>query len=156
MHGKLFQLGYVVADLDAAMARLGETQDIRHFRVDVFGDASGLLLRSAKAYAGGTMLELLEPRLTAADRLYTSFLDSDPAVPRLQHLGYLVETEEEFTGVGAWMKARGIAVALEAVLPGKLSATYFDTRPMLGHYSEYVCLSPQARDFYDDVPANWL
>ena len=156
MHGTLFQLGYVVADLDGAMARLGETQDIRRFRVDVFGASSTLLLRSAKAYAGGIMLELLEPRPDAADGLYTSFLDADPTVPQLQHLGYLVETEEEFAAVGAWMKARGIGLALEAALPGVLTAAYFDTRPMLGHYSEYVRLAPQARDFYADVPVNWL
>jgi len=151
MFGKLFQLGYVVGDLDAAMARLGEAQGIREFQLQIRDKPDTPIARSAKAYIGSVMVELLEPRTGFAPAMYTDYLDQHPGALRLQHLGYLVESEEEFAAVGEWMKARNIAPIHSGGIPGVVRATYFDTRSSFGHYTEYILLLG-AKDFYQDVP----
>ncbi|MBV9510931.1 MAG: VOC family protein, partial [Caulobacteraceae bacterium] len=133
--GKLYQLGYVVGDLDAAMARLRQRLGICHFQVQVRDRPDAPTVRSAKAYVGPTMLEFLEPRAGVASPMYTDFLDQDPATPRLQHLGYMVASREEFAAIAEWMKSH----VLRWLTPQ--SSRVFFWRPTLTHAPSLVIIA---------------
>ena len=150
LFGRLFQYGYVVKDLDACIARLKPALGVPKFHIKENGPSSSST-RTGKVVIGDIQLELLEAR-TDRPTVYDGYIPDDPAGMKFQHFGYYIDTREEYDAIGEWMKEKNIPLAHSAVMPDTLLAAYYDTRPLFGHYFEYVHLMPAAQNWYDDLP----
>lgn len=114
-YGEIFQLGYVVPDLDAALAHWTGRMGVGPFflyptplqfvslslRGVPLDDRSDVIRRVAVGYAGDMMIELIEPGATPS--IYTEFVDA--GLSGVQHLGAMAEsvaaTRDRMVGDGA-------------------------------------------------------
>ncbi|MBV9994270.1 MAG: hypothetical protein JO127_03560 [Caulobacteraceae bacterium] len=153
MFGRPYQLGYVTGDLSLALQRLGERQGLKNFVIEEQRRPGSAVRRVGKGYAGPMMLEIMEVD-PAIPSMYGDRVSDDPAEITLHHLGYMLDDPQDLDRVRAWCKARSLSIDLDTEAPGVLAAIYADTRPALGHYSEFVHLMPGGAGWYDKVPAN--
>lgn len=155
MFRNIFHLGYVVRDIDKFTAKMA----------DQFGVAKWKILRLPKgtavsalgfAYTQDLMIELLEVDLE--QELLPIFRDWIPASDtdaRLNHVAYLVDSEDELQTIVSQFESAGVATAVRASFGDIFSQYYYaDTVAQLGHYCEYVCLGPTGREFLADIPRN--
>lgn len=150
-----FHAGYVVRDLDQAMANLRETFGVSRWKVLPMPE--GTPARAIGfAYAGETMIELVE--VDPAGELlpiHRGWVPEREADARLNHLAYRLDSEDELRALVAWFEGAGVATArLESF--GDIFSLYYyaDTTAQLGHYSEFVCLGPAGLDFLAEIPRN--
>jgi hypothetical protein len=149
----MFQLAYVTNDLDAAAAR---------FR-DRYGTGEFLFLREmpggialALAYAGETMIELIEPQ-PGAPALYRDWIaDMEGLVVRHHHCGFLIEDDSRWAEMRSTLVGQGQAIPMEGPMPGALDYLYADTTAELGHYLEYIRLYEGGRQLFASVPLSPL
>jgi extradiol dioxygenase family protein len=148
----LFHTGYAVGDVDKAIRSLGEKFGITEWKIlRLPEDSPGRAL--AFAYAHDMMIELVAIKPGEVP-IYNDWIPRDDSALRLHHLGYLVENQAEWRNVAVQFERLGVPLAIDAEMGDLLSYRYFDTTPLLGHYSEFVLMKPGAQDFWDSVPRN--
>ncbi|MEO5597067.1 MAG: hypothetical protein ABIQ66_00465 [Novosphingobium sp.] len=148
--GGFYQFGYVTRNLDAALVTLRDTFGITRVR----RKHSSPTMESLHAWVGTTMIEVLQLS-EGAPQMYFDYLPETVGELRLQHLGYRVATLADWDELNAAAARLGLAVPLYAdMMEGQLKACYFDTRALLGHYTEFVYLAGAMAGMYDDVPQN--
>ena len=81
-----YQMGFVVADIAAAMETLGRVHGVTRFR----HRAGAAWMDAAHAWVGSTMIELIEPR-EGAPAIYTAEPPPAAGAMRLHHHGYRVQ-----------------------------------------------------------------
>ena len=148
----LYQIAYVVADIDCTVAQL-QAFGVGEFKVErdiVRPGGSGTIRHSAKAWMGPVMLELIEPWRDRKS-IY------DAPIPQgqfafLHHLGFDVEDDQAWPAVTGAIHARALPVVSAGTVPGILNYAYADTLDDLGLMLEHVELMD--RCFYDGVPRN--
>ncbi|MBG6120136.1 MULTISPECIES: VOC family protein [unclassified Sphingobium] len=144
----LYQLGFTTRDLERAQQLLGERYGISRWRVR----QPNPRMRTAHAYAGESMIELIEPS-PEGDRLYLDHMPQGDGVARLHHLGRRIADAQAWERLEQGIAALGLAVPMGgSVMEGDLHYAYVDTRADLGIYSEYVWLQGKALSLYDDIP----
>lgn len=151
----LFHLGYVVVDLQQVMHRMGETFGVSRWKVLPLPEGA-----PAKAigfaYVQDTMIELVEVDLRQELLpIHRGWLPAAADEARLNHVAYMLDSEEELLALVARHEAAGIETAwLESF--GDIFSRYYyaDTTAQLGHFSEFVCLGPAGRDFLAQIPRN--
>lgn len=123
LFGPVFQMAYVVPELDPFLDHLTGTLGIGPFflfptplpfswlkRNDVLTDGWDILSHAALAYSGDTMIEVIVPGSDPSP--YRDFLDAGRT--GLHHLGtWAVDYDAQMTTA----RAAGIRVAIEGVLP---------------------------------------
>jgi hypothetical protein len=147
----LFQLAYVTNNLEAAAAR---------FR-DQYGTGEFLFMRDlpgpialALAYAGDTMIELIEPG-PGGPPLYSDWIAGMEGVAlRHHHCGFLIDGDSEWTAVRSRFVEQGNVIPMEGQMPGALDYLYADTTADLGHYLEYIRLYEGGRQLFASVPGS--
>jgi len=145
-----YQLGFVARNLDRAVEALGERYGVRIFR----RKQASPTMRTAHAYAGDIMLEIIEVS-DGGLALYRDHLPLRDEAVHLHHHGFRVADVARWAEVVAAVDGRGLATPLRGtVMDGHLRYLYADTRDEIGIYSEYVCLTGAALAIYDDVPHN--
>jgi hypothetical protein len=145
-----YQMGFVVADIAAAMETLGRVHGVTRFR----HRAGAAWMDAAHAWVGSTMIELIELR-EGAPAIYTAEPPPAAGAMRLHHHGYRVQDEAAWHAICARIDAAGLATPMRgAVMNGALNYLYADTRALTGIYSEFVFLTGEALAIYDDVPRN--
>lgn len=142
--GPLWQLGYVVEDLDAALqgwieAGVGPWYLFRPLPITRFSYRGGTSrvpdVAVALAYSGDVQIELIHQR----DDVPTLYLDFLAATGGgLQHVGYLPAAYEAAVAAA---RARGWSVAHDGEAGGT-RFLYFDTGNHLGSVVELVAPSP--------------
>ncbi|UXJ50291.1 VOC family protein [Pseudomonas citronellolis] len=150
-----FQIAYVTNDLDQAMQVLGEQYGIKryHSMRDIPFDAD-TQISIATAYVGDTMIEIIEPKGKGTS-LYDTVLPSGTEfVIRHHHMGHLFTAEADWTRVQALLAESGHPVVYRGGYEGVLEAIYVDTRPILGHYLEYIYCTPAGLEFMNQAPRN--
>lgn len=146
---RFYQFGYVTPDIETAIVRLGERFGVTEYRRKRAND----WMQSAHAWAGETMIEILELG-EGAPALYTDWLPPEGCAARLHHLGYRVHPDQ-WTDLLATIDHLGIGTdMIGTVMDGHLRYAYADTRDDLGVYTEFVGLSGPCLKIYDDVPHN--
>jgi len=147
-----FQLGYVVRNLYRA---------VEHMR-DKFGVAKWQVNRMPKsaparvlgfAYVQKVMIELIEAR-PELDTIYRDWIPESETAARLHHLGYMMDSAEEWHRVIDQFQAGGFRAALTESSNDLFDYYYSDTVAQLGHYCELIFLKPAGRTFWADVPRN--
>jgi hypothetical protein len=151
----LFHLGYVVTDLQLAMDEMRETFGIAKWKVLPLPEGA-----PAKAigfaYLQDKMIELVEVDLgQELLAIHRGWLPQAAHQARLNHVAYMLDSEDELLALVERFEAAGIATAwLESF--GDIFSRYYyaDTTAQLGHFSEFVCLGPAGAEFLADVPRN--
>lgn len=146
-----FQVAYVVRDVDKCVASLGEKFGVHKWEIRKTHPGAPAS-RLAFAYAGGVMLELVEP-VPEAKTIFRDWIPEDPAAARFHHLGYFVHSEEEWRTVVDHYEAAGIKTLCGSVAD-LLDYGYADTVAQLGHWTEFVRLKPAGKDYFANVPDN--
>jgi hypothetical protein len=151
--GPFFQVGYVVRDLEKAVAAMRSRTGVRNWRVTHLPEGN-LIEGAAFAWSKGLMLELIE---VDPDNIklpvYKDHIPEADDVARLHHLGFIFDTEAEYLARIAESQAQGFGAAMDMNY-NEILAYYSDTYAQLGHFCEFVHLRPAARDFFIDVPHN--
>ncbi|CAM3195564.1 glyoxalase/bleomycin resistance protein/dioxygenase superfamily protein [Williamsia muralis] len=153
--GPIFQVAWVVADIDAAEKEFTDRYGVRSWlRIpDVAFGPGACSYRGAPAdysihvslgYAGGQQLELIQP--VSGVNLYTEFLDAHG--PGLHHIAWL---PDDFDAAIADLKAAGTEILQDGVFEGVgMEFAYIGGGP-IGSYVELMKLSDDMRAMFDGL-----
>lgn len=150
---KVFQIGYVVPDLTAAIdffkAKFGVPKflEIRNVGLSdqMFrGKPADLRHSIAFGYLGDMQVELIEP--VSGTSTYSEFLERNPG-GGAQHIGIMVD---DFDAACADMKRKGYEI-VQSGRNGKTRLAYFDTDRSVGTLTELVYLDPPERENFQKL-----
>lgn len=143
-YGRFFQLGYVVRDIDAAIAglqkRMGASLvDVAHDLRDAAGQPR-LIENLAHMAVPGAEIELIQPR-AGWPSIYEDALPDCAAGVGFHHVGFLVPDLEAWDAALGELAAMRTPIVWQGAYP-HVRFAYIDTRRHAGHYSELVWRSP--------------
>jgi glyoxalase/bleomycin resistance protein/dioxygenase superfamily protein len=149
----IFQVAYVTADLDTAIAQYRSLYGIDHFLVINTAEFnSDPALRAAFAWHGSVMIELVQP-IEEPNPIYVDVLRGSESLTKLHHIGHVCSDEAEWNEVREALDVANVTVSREADVPGVMKFFYGDFRPINGHYREYI-LQHSEKSFFRLVPQN--
>jgi hypothetical protein len=154
LHKNIFQVAYVTADLDAAIARYRSLYGIEHFLVINTADYTpDPALRAAFAWHGSIMIELVQP-IEEPNPIYVDVLRGSESLTKLHHIGHVCSDEAQWKEVRKALDAANIPISREGDVPGVFKFLYADFRPTNGHYREYIVHHEGDTSFFGMVPQN--
>ena len=152
-----FQNGYVVADIDDAMARLQHTHgaiEFRCFEPEIEAqtpEGFGLVhVKVALAWIGTMQIELIQP-ISGYVRHYAAILDGGDAI-RHHHIGLRVE---DWDATLEEIQASTLPIVYEGHF-GDVKFIYVDATATVGHQVEFLSATPEGWEMLgwpDDLPA---
>lgn len=150
-----FHAGYVVLDMAKVMDKMKDRLGVERWKI-VPLPAGSPAKAIGFAYAEQNMIELVELDLgQELMSIHRGWLPQSEGEARLNHLAYMLDSEEELAAVKSRLEAKGIATAWLDTFGDIFSHYYYaDTTAELGHFTEFVCLGPAGRDFLAQVPRN--
>lgn len=139
--GRHYQNAYVTRNVDKAVASFREHADTRliietEAAVPLWtpqGEGIGTQ-KLAFVWVGDLNYELIEPKGGETLAIYRDALPDDDSI-RFHHVCHIVD---DWAALEAHLAANPFPVVLKGGTPGKLQFCYVDTRPWLGHYTEYM------------------
>lgn len=139
--GRHYQNAYITRDIAKAVARFREHADTRkvletEVEVNVWtpqGEGVGVQ-KLAFIWVEDLQFELIEPQSGDVLALYRDALPADDSLS-FHHICNRVDDWDGFMGQ---VEQQEFPVVLKGGTPGALEFLYLDTRPLLGHYLEYV------------------
>jgi hypothetical protein len=143
----MYQIGYVVRDVDRAAARFCEMFGIERFRIIRHGPD----IATAHAYVGDMMIELIEVG-PGGPGYFQAYIPDDPDRAVFHHHAYRVHDAAEFERLNAAARDLGVPYETTSVKDGELNVLFVDLRGVTGAYAEYVYLKGTMLSYYDDVP----
>lgn len=153
-----FQVAYLVDDVHAAMAEWREKYGLSNWHVmDMVAmlgeDATSRYI--ALAWTDERlMLELIEP-IETMPSIYQNWRRDSGLANRFHHLGFLMESDEEFAATKRELVEAGSPLAIEGAVGDILEYAYLDTTAAFGHYYELIYLKGEGRtQFFAPVPRN--
>lgn len=157
-YATMFQLGYVTDDLETALARFREL-GIERFAIGPVGAAanahSPFGARIAMAWAGELMIEIIEP---LRDRTAPVYVDDLPPAGShrcvFNHVGLAVPDQKTWDALETELETRKLPIVWRGSDPARFDVSYVDTRPLLGHYCEFIRICPVLADKFANVPKN--
>jgi methylmalonyl-CoA/ethylmalonyl-CoA epimerase len=153
--GTLFQIGYVVPNLDAALAHLNNKLGAPRFMVlreivvenGWFRGSSAPINHSmAFGYVGDMQFEIIEN--VAGKSTYSEFLDRVPE-GGVHHLGYAVE---DYDAATADLLSRGYRAVQRGTF-GDTKFGYFETGDEPGTLTEIVYVDANVRGMFANIKA---
>jgi hypothetical protein len=143
--GRHYQNAYVTRNVDKAVAEFQQHADVRAvmaFEVPVKvwtprGEGAGLQ-KLAFVWVGDLNYELIEPKEGDVLAIYRDALAADDRLV-FHHVCHVVD---DWEALMARVERQPFPVVLKGGTPGMLEFVYVDTRPWLGHYTEYVWMVP--------------
>lgn len=151
-----FQVAYVVDDARAAIEMLS-----RHYGVEkwdlldmaaIHGEGASARL-IGNAWVGDMMIEVIEPD-EAVESIYQGWKKDSGQALRFHHLGFLVDTAEEFAAAKAQLAGEGLPIVVDGSFGEVLDFAYADTTGELGHYYEIIRLKSEGDSFFGRIPVN--
>ena len=154
LYGGFFQLGYVVRDLDQAVAayqkRFGDTEFLLFTPPELPDGTQPPTKRIALAYIDDLMIELIE--INAEDPgIFGHALPRDTDTMVLHHLGFRVS---DHTTTLEHLERTGLKLDWVGQAPGMLGYIYADARAETGLYLEFIHTLPAGDAFFAAVPRN--
>ncbi len=140
--GQHYQNAYVTRNVDKAVASFREHADTRliiETEVEVKlwtpqGEGTGVQ-KLAFVWVDDFNYELIEPKAGDALAIYRDALPDDDSL-KFHHVCHRVDDWDQLQ---AHIAASPFPVVLKGGASGILQFCYVDTRPWLGHYTEYLC-----------------
>jgi hypothetical protein len=144
--GRHYQNAYVTRDVDKAVADFKQYADVRALMeievpVQVWtpkGEGTGVQ-KLAFVWVGDLNYELIQPKEGDVLAIYRDALPADDRLV-FHHVCHVVD---DFDALMARVEQQPFPVVLKGGAPGMLEFVYVDTRPWLGHYTEYVWMVPE-------------
>jgi hypothetical protein len=144
--GQHYQNAYVTRNVDKAVAGFKQHADVRALMeievpVQVWtpqGEGKGVQ-KLAFVWVGDLNYELIQPKEGDVLAIYRDALPADDSLV-FHHVCHRVD---DFGALVARVEQQPFPVVLKGGAPGLLEFLYVDTRPWLGHYTEYVWASPE-------------
>jgi hypothetical protein len=152
LFGKYFHSGYVVVNLEKVMANMRRDFGVTDWKVLPL-PAGSPATAIAMAYVRGAMIELVE--VDTGQELMSIFdgwLPDTVDGARLNHVAYMMDSEEQWRAAQARFGDLGIALPVVMKFGDIFDYFYADTIAQLGHFSEFVCLGPEGREFLASIP----
>lgn len=151
-----FQIGYATNDLDKALSLYKDKYDMGSFAeirgIPVQGpNNTDMVANFALAYKGDTMIELIQP-VEGDTSMFDHVLPDNEFAIRHHHFAYCLDSMEQLDEAEANMRSQGIEVPIRGNGMDQVFFFYADTRPWLGHYSEYLTLTDKGREAYAQLP----
>jgi catechol 2,3-dioxygenase-like lactoylglutathione lyase family enzyme len=146
MFGSHYQNAYVTRNVDKAVADFRKYADVRTlYEIEVpvqvwtpQGEGVGVQ-KLAFVWVGDLNLELIEPKSGDVLAIYRDALPDDDRLV-FHHVCHRVDDWDEFM---VRVDQEPFPIVLKGGTPGMLQFAYLDTRPWLGHYTEYVWMVPE-------------
>ena len=144
--GKHYQNAYVTRDLEKAVASFRAHADPRlviETEVEVplwtpQGEGVGAQ-KLAFVWIGDLNYELIQPVSGDVLKIYSEALPDDDSLI-FHHVCHRVD---DWDALEAHIADNPFPVVLKGGAPGVLQFCYVDTRPWLGHYTEYLCCNEE-------------
>jgi hypothetical protein len=146
-----FQLGYVVRNLDPAIEQMRGKFGVAKWQINVLPKSAPARVLGF-AYVQQVMIELIEAR-PERETIYRDWIPQSDTAARLHHLGYMIDSDEEWLSTIGQFEGAGFRTAL-AEGSDFFDYYYSDTVAQLGHYCELIRLKPAGRAFWANVPHN--
>lgn len=151
-----FQIGYATNDLDKALALFKDKFDMGPFaemrNMAVQGPHNTDMTASfALAYKGDTMIELIQP-VAGDTSMFDHVLPTEDFAIRHHHFAFCLDSMEQLDEAEQKMRGQGIDIPVKGNGMEQVFFFYADTRPWLGHYSEYLTLTDKGRETYAQLP----
>lgn len=151
-----FQIAYLVDDAKAAIESLSHRFGVAKWDLmdmaALHGEDSPIRY-IGNAWVGETMIEVIEPD-ESIDSIYSGWNKGSTATLRFHHLGFLVDSAEEFDAAKAQLASQGFPVVFDGSFGEVLDFCYVDTTAELGHYYEIIWLKPEGVSFFGRIPVN--
>jgi hypothetical protein len=150
-----FHAGYVVLDMAKVVGSMKDRFGVERWKILPLPEGA-----PAKAigfaYAQQNLIELVELDLSQELLpIHRGWLPQSENEAKLNHLAYMLDSEEELAAVMGRFEAKNISTAWLDTFGEIFSHYYYaDTTAELGHFTEFVCLGPAGRDFLADIPRN--
>ncbi len=153
--GTLFQIGYVVPNLDTALAHLNNTLGAPRFMVLrgiivengwFRGSQAPINHSMAFGYVGDMQFEIIEP--VSGKSTYSEFLERVPE-GGVHHLGFSVE---DYDAATADLLARGYRLVQRGTFGGTKFG-YFETSDDPGTVTEIIYLDPNVQGMFANIKA---
>ena len=147
----VFQIAYVVRDMEKAVETLSAAHRIAGFRVAVFElnlsfPKQPTTLKVALGWVDDHEIEMIEPILDGTD-IFAPAVPAPPANMAFHHLAMRIHGSLE-----DWERFRATIADDRVVIAGGregMRFIYIDVRDTLGHYLEYIWMGPQ---YLSDCP----
>ncbi len=156
---EFFQWCVVAPDVDTKCAELERNYGPAGFWIlekaplletTYLGQPVELSVDMALGYLGNTNVEVISPRDDGDDNLYTEFLEQSPG-GGLHHFGFQVH---DFEAAADELTARfGSTVQSGNFATGGTRFAYFDSRSVLGVYTEILWFDAETRDIMSQLRA---
>jgi hypothetical protein len=153
--GRLFQIAYVVPNLDAALVHLNKTLGAPRFIVlrEIIvqngwfrGSTAPINHSMAFGYIGDVQFEVIEP--VGGKSTYSEFLDRVPQ-GGVHHIGYAVENYDAAT---ADLESRGYRLVQRGTF-GDTKFGYFETDDDPGTVTEIIFLDDNVKAMFANIKA---
>jgi catechol 2,3-dioxygenase-like lactoylglutathione lyase family enzyme len=143
--GRHYQNAYVTRDVDKAVTSFRRHADVRTVMeietpVQVWtprGEGTGVQ-KLAFVWVEDLNYELIQPKEGDVLAIYRDALPADDGLA-FHHVCHRVD---DWDAAMAKIAAQPFPIVLKGGTPGLLQFAYTDTRPWLGHYTEYVWMVP--------------
>ena len=154
LFGKYFHSGYVVVNVEKAMANMRRNFGVTDWKVLPL-PAGTAVTSIAMAYVRGSMIELIEVD-TGQElmSIHDGWLPDSDGGAKLNHVAYMMESEEQWRSAQTHFGDVGIALPVVMKFGKIFDYFYADTVAQLGHFSEFVCLGPEGKEFLASIPRN--
>jgi len=151
-----FQLAYVTTDLDRALGVFADQFDVGEFadlgeRALALDDGGETRIRVALSFVGSLQVEIIEPR-GGRDDIYRRALPAEGFGLVWHHVGFIVPSLQALADARGELTRGGHEVVLSGGTPTTSVFFYADARATLGHYLEYLYLSPERQEFHRQLP----
>lgn len=151
--GKLFQIGYVVPDLDEALAHLTDKLGVPRFltRRNVGaqnnwfrGNSGDIIVSMAFGYMGDMNIEVIQP--LEGQSTYMEYLKRVPE-GGVHHFGYQVD---DYSSAEKAMVSRGFS-KIQSGNAGPTQFCYFESNDDPGTLAEIVCIGEEGRAMFQSI-----
>jgi hypothetical protein len=145
-----FQVAYVTNDLDRACELFGSHLGIRRFSKLEGPLKAGGRIEAKFAWVGTVMYEIIHASGPGSDLYMDRLPHAEGFTLMHHHLGYLVQTREQWNAVMA--KANRLGWSIPHRNDNPLVEVCFVDATELGHYLEYFLPKQAGLDFFNSVP----
>lgn len=144
----IYQMGFVVRDVDEAMDYFRDRFGVQNFRLKRHNED----IATAHCYIGDMMYELVQ----VSDKGPEYFVAHRPTdqVAQFHHHAYAITSEEDFAALSKAIKDSGLKYWQSSSMNGGMNVFFVDMRADTGLYHEFVYRKGEALDYYDTVPRN--
>ena len=156
---KLVQVAYVVEDFEASMQFFKDSLGIEKFYIwdhitreqteKIYRGKPGTFeFSAAYAYSGETQIELCKHE--SGKNVYKDWTDANGI--GIHHTGYLLDNDDEYQRAFKHLSSQGFEVAMAGRM-NDCRWSYFDTREIVGSYTEIYWLPEDIKPIFDKIKA---